>query len=536
MAKGKNDADLWDEDPYDGDIVSERMERDGILNEDERDEEEVPREPEEFQDLDPDDLQTSRQEYEGKQYSDDRYQDGRRDEAPRRRTTTDAEEEAFRAGYEVGYQQARDSESYERQQRHEEEQRSARREKARQDRYDDAYRGRYQSDWSRKEDDTDPRRGNSKDSRKESGKEKKEREKRQMADAKRRGKDDKKRREKKHHPVRNFFLILLLIILCLLAFVFYRIHTMQSKAYTDSDISDSISDSVKTSTESGTMSNYLNIAILGLDSVEGSLDAGNNRSDVMIIASINETTGEIKLVSLYRDTFVDIGDGNYQKANAAYAFGGPQQTLEMMNRNLDLNITDYAAVGFEGIARIIDAVGGVEIDVQEDEIEHLNNYQLTMSQETGMEDIPVTQPGLQTLNGLQATAYCRIRYTDGGDFKRTERQRTVLTKTLEKIKSNPVNVIRSANTLMSYVKTSLSMSEILALGLQAYRYSITDTQGFPNSDLYAFETINQQSCVVPVTLAKNVTWLHEQLFGESDYTPSETVQSISSTISQISGY
>ena len=140
-------------------------------------------------------------------------------------------------------------------------------------------------------------------------------------------------------------------------------------------------------------------------------------------------------------------------------------------------------VGFEGIAKIVDAVGGVEIDVQQDEIEHLNNYQLTMSQETGMEDIPVTQPGLQTLNGLQATAYCRIRYTEGNDFKRTERQREVLTKVFEKIKKNPMKAVASANALMSYVKTSMNMGELFTLGVQAFRFNISESTGFPNENL-----------------------------------------------------
>lgn len=521
MTKGKNDADLWDDDPYEDDIVSKRLEEDGILNDEDDTEDEVPRQPEEFENLSDEDIP-----YEGRTYSNDRYGGS----APKRRKTTDAEEEAFRAGYEAGFQQAQDSRDYERRQREEEEQRSRK-----QDRYDAAYSKRYRKDWEMNEGD-DGEEDSRKAPRRETRKEKKAREKQEMEEKKRRDKTAKKRRKKKHHPVRNFFLILLLLLLCLVGFVFYRVHSMQEKAYTDSDVSESISDSVKESTASGTMSDYLNIAVLGLDSIEGSLDAGNNRSDVMIIVTINEKTGDVQMTSLYRDTYLDIGDDNYQKANAAYAYGGPQQTIEMMNRNLDLNITDYAAVGFEGIARIIDAVGGVEIDVQEDEIEHLNNYQLTMSEETGMEYIPVTEAGLQTLNGLQATAYCRIRYTDGGDFKRTERQRTVLTKTLEKIKSNPINILKSANTLLSYVKTSLSTSEILALALQAYRFNITTTQGFPNSDMYAFETINEQSCVVPVTLSSNVSWLHEQLFGETDYTPSDTVESISATISSVSGY
>ena len=341
---------------------------------------------------------------------------------------------------------------------------------------------------------------------------------------------------RKHRALPILLLVLILVIGLPLVWLLAKVRGMQEDGLSFTDVADSVSEEVRNSMSSGPMAGYRNIAVLGVDSITGSLDEGNNRSDVMIIASVNEKTGDIKLMSVYRDTYLDVGNGTYTKANAAYAYGGPTQTVEMLNKNLDLNISDYAVVGFEGIAKIVDAVGGVEIDVQQDEIEHLNNYQLTMSQETGMEDIPVTQPGLQTLNGLQATAYCRIRYTEGNDFKRTERQREVLTKVFEKIKKNPVKALASANALMSYVKTSMNMGELFTLGVQAFRFNISESTGFPNESLRTVGYIGDQSCVIPVTLAKNVTWLHEELFGDTGYTPSQTVQDISAHVSQVSGY
>lgn len=343
-------------------------------------------------------------------------------------------------------------------------------------------------------------------------------------------------RKKKHRALPIVILVLILVIGLPLVWLVAKVRGMQANGLSFTDVADSVSEEVKNSMSTGPMAGYRNIAVLGVDSISGSLDEGNNRSDVMIIASVNEKTGDIKLMSVYRDTYLDVGDGTYAKANAAYAYGGPTQTVEMLNKNLDLNISDYAVVGFEGIAKIVDAVGGVEIDVQQDEIEHLNNYQLTMSQETGMEDIPVTQPGLQTLNGLQATAYCRIRYTEGNDFRRTERQREVLTKVFEKIKKNPAKALASANALMSYVKTSMNMGELFTLGIQAFRFNIGESTGFPNESLRTVGYIGDQSCVIPVTLAKNVTWLHEELFGDTGYTPSQTVQDISAHVSQVSGY
>ena len=351
-------------------------------------------------------------------------------------------------------------------------------------------------------------------------------------------KEQQGRGRKKKHRVRNFIitlLVLLFLVIPILAIAARMIGITQGVS--TQDIKKLLSDEVKKSQETGAMSGYTNIALFGLDSTQQSLDSGNNRTDVMIIASINNKTGDTKLVSLYRDTYLDVGDGNYQKANAAYAFGGPEQAIKMINKNLDLNITDYVTVGFEGVTDLVDEVGGVEIDVQSDEIEHLNNYQSTMATELGKEYVPVTAPGVQTLNGLQATAYCRIRYTDGGDFKRTERQKEVLSKAFEKLKkSGPVTMIKAANSLSSEVRTSLNPAEIASLALKAMRFNISETNGFPNDQYRAVGYIGDQSCVIPVHLTDNVVWLHQYLFNDSSYQVSSTVQEISDQVSAKSGY
>ena len=351
-------------------------------------------------------------------------------------------------------------------------------------------------------------------------------------------KEQQGRGRKKKHRVRNFIitlLVLLFLVIPILAIAARMIGITQGVS--TQDIKKLLSDEVKKSQETGAMAGYTNIALFGLDSTQQSLDSGNNRTDVMIIASINNKTGDTKLVSLYRDTYLDVGDGNYQKANAAYAFGGPEQAIKMINKNLDLNITDYVTVGFEGVTDLVDEVGGVEIDVQSDEIEHLNNYQSTMATELGKEYVPVTAPGVQTLNGLQATAYCRIRYTDGGDFKRTERQKEVLSKAFEKLKkSGPVTMIKAANSLSSEVRTSLNPAEIASFALKAMRFNISETNGFPNDQYRAVGYIGDQSCVIPVHLTDNVVWLHQYLFNDSAYQVSSTVQEISDQVSAKSGY
>ncbi|MDD5940256.1 MAG: LCP family protein [Lachnospiraceae bacterium] len=367
-----------------------------------------------------------------------------------------------------------------------------------------------------------------------SGRDERAFEREKKREMKRDRRDHKKERRKRHHILP---LIILLIILLPVMFVAAKIKGMQGTGITASDLKKYISDEVKKSTETGTMAGYTNIALFGVDSVDNSLDAGNNRSDIMIIASINDKTGDCKLVSLYRDTYLDIGNDNYQKANAAYAYGGPEQAVAMLNQNLDLNIQDYAVVGFDGIASLIDAVGGIEMDVTDEEIHYLNDYQSTMAQELGREYVPITAAGTQTLNGLQATAYCRIRYTSGGDFKRTERQKEVLSKTFAKLKAaGPVTMIKVANMMMSKVKTSLNMTEIAALAVRAGSINITGTDGIPQESLRTVAFVGDQSCVIPIHLTDNVVWLHQYLFGDSSYQVSSTVQAISDKISTKTGY
>ena len=344
----------------------------------------------------------------------------------------------------------------------------------------------------------------------------------------------KAKKKRKHRLLRRILIVLVVVIMLLYALGSIALRLLGIQADLDvSEIRSLISEEVQSSTA---MTGYTNIALFGVDSRDEDLGEGN-RTDVMMIASINNSTGEIKLVSVYRDTYLDIGDGNYQKANAAYAYGGAEQAITMLNTNLDLNITDYVTIGFAGVADLIDTVGGVEIEVDEDEISHLNNYQSTMAEELGREYVEVTETGLQTLNGLQAVAYCRIRYTDGGDFTRTERQREVLTQTISKLKSAGIlTMIQAAQDLSSEIETSLSMTEIASLALKALNMDVSETSGFPSDDMVTTGYIGDASCVIPITLESNVVWLHEYLFGDTDYEVSSAVSEISAYISGVTGY
>lgn len=276
---------------------------------------------------------------------------------------------------------------------------------------------------------------------------------------------------------------------------------------------------------------YRNIALFGVDARDGQLGKGT-RSDTIIIASINQDTQEIKLVSVFRDTYLNLSNDTYNKCNVAYAQGGPEQAISMLNTNLDLDITDYVTVGFGGLIDSVDALGGIEMEVTDAEISHLNNYQLTMSEELGVDYIPVEHSGKQLLNGMQATAYCRIRYTKGDDFRRAERQRDVLTAMMEKAKKASVSSLREmVLAILPEVETSLGVNEIVSVLGSVAGYNVVASDGFPFEDGRVGATVGSRgSCVIPDNLEKNVVELHRLLYPETDYNPSRQMKSISEEI------
>lgn len=300
----------------------------------------------------------------------------------------------------------------------------------------------------------------------------------------------------------------------------------------DSVIEVQMNETVK---ENEVMKGYRNIALFGVDSRTGGLQ-NKTRSDTIMVASINLETKDVKLVSVYRDTFLNIMgmSEEYNKCNTAYAYGGAEQAIKMLNANLDLDITDFITIGFEGLRDVIDALGGVYIDIDSEEIKHINNYQISMVD--SMSDIstyePVTETGYQKLNGLQATAYCRIRYTAGNDFKRTERQREVIKACLDVAKTaSPASLAKICENVFGEVFTSLDLDEILSILGEVAKYNIVDEAGFPKSNLLVSDIIGSKgSCVVPTDLEPNVVWLHEFLFDENAYEVSSSVKEYSQKI------
>ncbi len=289
-----------------------------------------------------------------------------------------------------------------------------------------------------------------------------------------------------------------------------------------------VNDAVK---EDPVMKGYWNIALFGLDAVNSAELYKSSRSDSMMIASINQDTGEIKLVSVFRDTYLNIGNDKYKKANGAYRNGGAEQAIAMLNMNLDLDIKDFVTVNYQAVIDVVDGLGGVWIDIEtNEEITHLNNYQASIIRDTmpgrDMEDYePVTETGYQLLNGLQAAAYCRIRYTRGDDFKRTERQRAVLQAIEDQAKNADLNTLANLFTkVMNNVYTSIKSDDILAMINNIGNYRIVDEGGFPTEGMRTTGTIGAAgSCVIPLDLESNVIWLHQFLFGDEEYQVTQEV-------------
>ena len=310
-----------------------------------------------------------------------------------------------------------------------------------------------------------------------------------------------------------------------------------SKIKVNQEVQDSID------SQESTLTGYTTYALFGIDHRDKNTALGGENSDTIIIASVNNDTKDVKLVSVYRDTLLNLGNDTYSKANAAYAYGEAEQAITMLNTNLDLNISEYATVNFNALTTIIDDLGGLDMDMSYAEIVHMNNYCVETSEETGKDYTPIELPDRPddieavqyhyNLNGVQATSYCRIRYTASLDMGRTERQRRVIQMIVSKAKSAGLGkIFKIMDDVFPMVTTSMTKDEILQLLPTLIGYSVDDTTGFPTS--YKFSNV-KGSIIVPTTLETNVIELHKFLYGDEAYTPSATVKANSEKILEIVG-
>lgn len=341
----------------------------------------------------------------------------------------------------------------------------------------------------------------------------------------------KKRRQAKiiTFAVEAVILVVLLVVL----YVLNRTERFSKVVYDKDVVQDSVNELTEETLE--TMERYTNIALFGLDTRQaGSLGKGN-RSDTIMVASINNETKDVKIISIYRDSYLNLANDKYRKCNEAYSIGGPEQAVAMLNMNLDLKIDNYMSVDFLAVSEVVDLIGGVEIEVDEYEIEHLNNYTVETSKVTGKSTTKLKTTGLQNLDGVQATSYCRIRYTKGDDFKRTERQREVLEAIAAKAKTlTPTKLDEIVKKVFPMCATNMTVDQLLAIAADGLAYNIVETTGFP------FEVVTDSvgsagSCVIPVDLEANVKQLHQTLFDATDYTPTEKVVEISNKIKNDTG-
>ena len=345
------------------------------------------------------------------------------------------------------------------------------------------------------------------------------------------------RKKKKMNKGLKIFLIILLILFIIVAglgvagytFVNGKIGKMQKENIDTTAVG--INEETKQE-----LKGYRNIALLGIDSRADDYGLGN-RSDCIIIASINQETNEVKLISVYRDTYVYVtesGKERLDKITHAYSYGGAQNTLKSLNEALDLNITEFVTVNFDAVIAAVDSLGGVYIDIDSSEVNYINDYIDATSESSGVKSSHISSTGRQKLDGVQAVAYSRIRYTAGGDYKRTERMRTVVEAMLSKAKTLGVGQLNSfADTILPRIRTNISSSEIWGLVPKLASFKVTESLGWP----YETKGITLDRWYgVPVTLQSNVERLHKEAFGQDDYEASEAVKEMNSAIIKKTGY
>lgn len=367
----------------------------------------------------------------------------------------------------------------------------------------------------------------------------------------------RKSKKKRGTGRKVLFVFEMLVLLILVGALF--IYTQINKKLDKLDFKSQSGEDVEVQVNEGVSDNqvlhgYTNIALFGVD--KRAEDGGYGNSDTAIIASINNDSKEIRLVSIYRDTYLRVnedseGNGIYNKFNSAYLLGGPGYAMNIINTNMDLDIENYVSVDFSAMATVIDCLGGLDIPLSYEEIEHMNNYCVETSEQTGKDYTPIEKPDpapadesqiLDTyhLNGVQATAYCRIRQTASADMGRTERQRLVLSLMAEKAKSAGLNTLLDImDEVFPMITTNFSKSELISLGKNILSYRLTENTGFPVDYIMGKENtvpVTDLDCLIPTTLETNVSYLHEFLFGETGYQPSGTVLKRSDWILERTGF
>lgn len=318
--------------------------------------------------------------------------------------------------------------------------------------------------------------------------------------------EEKRKKQKKKKRRRTFFGLLLLCVLLGGAFFYFR---------------------------GAPKGKYWTVAVFGVDSRDGGLEK-DNHSDVEMICVLNRETGEVRIVSVFRDTYLKVSsEGKYHKANQAYFDGGHKQAVEALEQNLDLKIDDYATFNWKAVADAITILGGIDLEISESEFAYINGFITETVNSTGLGSYQLDHPGMQHLDGVQSVAYARLRLMDT-DYNRTARQRLVISLAMEKAKQADIGTLTTVlNTVLPQISTSIGVNDLLPLAKNVKKFHIGETGGFPFS---RGETlIGKKDCVIPLTLESNVIQLHQFLYDDMEYQPSSAVREISARIAADSG-
>lgn len=340
-----------------------------------------------------------------------------------------------------------------------------------------------------------------------------------------------KRKTKKLKILNRIIIILILLLIVLISLTLLYVQNKLNKInYLDIDLDKvGITEGINEQLEG-----YRTIALLGIDSRADDYGKGN-RSDCIILAILNEQTKELNLVSVYRDTYLKITNKNLDKVTHAYSYGGPELTLSTLNQNMDLNIKEFVTVNFEAVEDCIDALNGIELNITSEELKYINKNIGELNRVTNKSSKDVTTTGTQKLDGVQAVAYARIRYTSGGDYKRTERMRTVIIKMFEKAKKSSVSDLNKvADIVLPKIYTNIKSKEIISTIPNIATYKINENIGWPYNTKGA--TIKGVWYGPPITLESNVIKLHQEIYKQKDYEPSNMVKQISDDIISKTGY
>lgn len=336
--------------------------------------------------------------------------------------------------------------------------------------------------------------------------------------------------------------VVFIVLIVLIAIILVAINGSKVQNKNDKNIKQQDTESVSENngieqsetTDDGDKTGTEDFAIFGVDSRSNQLDKGT-RSDSIMVVRVDHDEKTVRIVSIFRDCMMNIEGHGYQKVTHAHAFGGPELAVDTLNKNLDLNIQHYVTMNFNSVGDIVDEVGGILQDIDDSEAGVINGYIDEVNNVRGTSSSHISSAGTYTLDGTQAVAFSRIRYTAGGDYKRSERQRTVLFKVFESAKEmNTAAKIKLVSDLIGNVNTDYDTDEILSVFKNLSEYTIEDSTAYPQ--IFYGGKVDGAWVEVPTTLADMASGVHQFLYGETDYTPSATVSEYSNAMSgKVSG-